>query len=347
MSRQRRKTRGQKKGKRKTITGLDRPFFLGRDSKLAGFMHYKPPRWTEEYAKMDDRDLYRRIQDDLEELLARAYPTYSKESKQRFAPNYLRKFPHSYEGYLRCVINKSVAEELCHGLWERITSQDKTVSGRAREEYQRLLPRFLESEPRHAAKALAFIAISLTTYLENLFVKRQALMRKVAAKYDLWPVNLGLRSKIIKGDRKHQLRRLTFARNYLTQLGLNSDCDFPTAQESGAEPMSPFKLAAQDLYVFMLLEKDSKLKWNELNAWEKKLRALHAPMTRKRALDWWKVAKIYVDERWETARSEFTPLIKHLGLKLSNKTPYESSIKSRVIDNDLKDAFIGLAQPDL
>ena len=172
-------------------------------------------------------------------------------------------------------------------------------------------------------------------------------MKEVAAKCDLWPVNLGLRRKIIKGEPKHQVTRLTFARNYLTQLGLNSDCDFPTAQESGAEPRSPFKLAAQDLYCFMLLQKDSKLKWNKLNAWEKKLRALHAPMTRKRALDWWKVAKIYVDERWETARSEFTPLIKHLGLKLSKKTPYESNIKSRVINNDLKDAFVGLAQPDL
>ncbi len=297
--------------------------------------------------KMDDRDLYRRIRDDLQELLARAYPAYSDEGEQQFAPNYWRKFPTTYAQRLRTVIHESVAESLCPGLMKRIRSTSQSERHRALTEYRKLVDQLLTEEPRHAANALAFVAISLTTYLENLFVKRQALMREVAAKYDLWPVNLGLRSKIIKGDRKHQLRRLTFARNYLTQLGLNSDCDFPTAQESGAEPMSPFKLAAQDLYVFMLLEKDSKLKWNELNAWEKKLRALHAPMTRKRALAWWKVAKTYVDERWETARSEFTPLIKHLGLKLGNKTPYESSIKSRVVDNDLKDAFIGLAQPDL
>ncbi len=44
-------------------------------------MHYKPPRWTEEYAKMHDRDLYRRIQDDLGELLARAYPTRSRSCR--------------------------------------------------------------------------------------------------------------------------------------------------------------------------------------------------------------------------------------------------------------------------
>ena len=188
------------------------------------------------------------------------------------------------------------------GLMKRIRSPSESESRRALAEYHKLVDQLLTEEPKHAANALGFIAISLTTYLENLFVKRQALMREVAAKYDLWPVNLGLESKIIKGDRKHQLRRLTFARNYLTQLGLNSDCDFPTGQESGAEPASPFKLAAQDLYCRMLLKKDSKRKWNDLNAWEKKLRALHAPMTKKRALDWWKVAKIYVDERWEKAQ---------------------------------------------
>jgi hypothetical protein len=296
---------------------------------------------------MDDRDLYCRIQDDLEELLARAYPTYSDEWQQEFVPNDWRKLPITYANHPRTVIHESVAESLCPGLIKRIRSPSKSESRKALVEYRTLVDQLLREEPKHAANALAFIASWLTTYLENLSVKRQALMKEVAAKCDLWPVNLGLRRKIIKGEPKHQVTRLTFARNYLTQLGLNSDCDFPTAQESGAEPMSPLKLAAQDLYRFMLLQKDSKLKWNELNAWEKKLRALHAPMTRKRALDWWKVGKIYVDERWETARSEFTPLIKHLGLKLSNKTPYESSIKSRVIDNDLKDAFIGLAQPDL
>jgi len=93
-----------------------------------------------QYDKMRVGELVRRIQDDLKELLVRAYPTYSEEWNQRFAPNYWRKFPHSYEGYLRFVINKSVAEELCRGLWERIIARDKTVSCKACEEYQRLLP---------------------------------------------------------------------------------------------------------------------------------------------------------------------------------------------------------------
>ena len=67
--------------------------------------------------------------------------------------------------------------------------------GSAREEYQQLLEQFLESEPKRAANALAFIGKEAATYLEHLFVKRVALMREVAAKYDLWPVNLGIREQ--------------------------------------------------------------------------------------------------------------------------------------------------------
>jgi hypothetical protein len=55
------------------------------------------------------------------------------------------------------------------------------------------LQQFLEREPRHAANAFAFIAQQAASYLENLFVKRATLMKETAAKYDLWPVNLGLR----------------------------------------------------------------------------------------------------------------------------------------------------------
>ena len=124
---------------------MDR-FLVGGEWKIAGFMHIKPPRWTDEYEKMEVRDLVQRIQDDVTELLARAYPTYTEEWQQRFAPNYWRQFPITYEGCLRCVINKSVAEELCPGLWERIISRDKVVNCKAGEDYQRLLQQFLEDE---------------------------------------------------------------------------------------------------------------------------------------------------------------------------------------------------------
>ena len=297
----------------------------------------------------ESRRPVRRIQDDLEELLARAYPTYSEEWKQRFAPNYWRKFPHSYEGYLRFVINKSVAEELCRGLWERIISRDKRVSCKACEEYQRLLQQFLEHEPRHAANAFAFITQQAASYLENLFVKRSTLMKETAAKYDLWPVNLRLRAKRVKGKLAYEVTRQAFARDYLTQLELNSQCDFPSS-DRGAESMSPFKLAANKLYIKMLLLKDDphgRVYFSKITPWAKRLFALTVPMTKSNSQDWWEVAKVYLYERWEKAQKEFTPLIKHLRLELSSKVPYESVIRSRVIDNSLRDAFIALARPDL
>ena len=346
-----------KKTKRST-TGIDEAmarFFVGGEWKIAGFAYIKPPRWIEEYDKMRVRELVRRIQDDLEELLARAYPTYSQEWSQKFAPNYWRQFPHTYEGHLHCVINESVAEQLCGGLWKRIISQDKAVSSEAREEYQRHLQQFLEDEPKRAAKALAFIAKTAATYLEHLFVKRGALMREVAPKYDLWPVNLGIRYKKINGMTKSELRRVGFARDYLVELGLNSQCDFPSGHGgSGSElKASPFRLAAEELYIKMLLLKDDSLRHSfaRVTPWAKRLFALSMPMTKSNSAEWWAVARDYLYERWEKAQKEFKPLIKHLGFKypieLTSKTPYESNIKSRVIDNGLKDAFVASARADL
>jgi hypothetical protein len=331
-------------------------FFVGGEWKIDGFMHVKPPRWTKEYDEMMVIDLVQRIQDDLEELLARAYPTYGKEFAQRFDLNYWRKLPHyyDYEVYLRCGINKSVAEELGHGLWERIISQDAATSRQARDEYQQLLQQFLEGEPRDAANALAFIGKQVAKYLENLFIKRNSLMRDIAAKYDLWPVNLGIREKEIEGVTRSELQRVEFARDYLVELGLNSQRAFPSGRRSGAEHrISPFRLAAEELYEKMLLLKDDSLRhWSKkVTPWAKQLFALTVPMTKRNSLAWWKVAKVYLYERWDKAQEEFEPLIKHLSFKypieLSSKTPYESNIKSRVIDNGLKDAFIALARTDL
>jgi hypothetical protein len=345
------------KKKKASETGIEgglAHFFLGGESKIAGFMHVKPPRWAEEYEQIGVGYLVRRIQDDLEELLARAYPTYTEEWNQRFAPNYWRKFPVTYEGYLRWVVNKSVAEELCHGLWDRIISEDETTSRKAAKEYQRLLQQFLEEEPKRAANALAFLARKAATYLEHLFAKRASVLRKVAAKYDLWPVNLSLRTKMVKGKPVYEVTRQAFARDYLIQLGLNSHCDFPSSHETGAESMSPFKLAAEALYIKMLMLKDDPqhhVWFPKITPWAKRLFALTAPMTKADAGDWWDVVKDYLYERWAKAKEEFEPLIKHLGFKypieLSSKTPYESNIKSRVIDNGLKDAFTALARADL
>lgn len=163
---------------KKNETGIEdgmAHFFVGGERKIAGFMHVNfGPRWTEEYEKMRVTDLVRRIRDDLKELLARAYPTAMEEWHQRIAPNYQRESGITYESRLLYSISQSIAEELCRGLWERIISQDKTVSRKAREEYKRLLPQFLGRESRHGGIELAFIAKQAASYLEYLSVKRRA-----------------------------------------------------------------------------------------------------------------------------------------------------------------------------
>ena len=327
--------------------GLDR-FFVRGELKTIGLMQIKPPRWGEEHQQMGVGDLVRRIEDDLDELLARAYPSYLEEWYERFAPNYWR----TYEGYLRRVVNKSVAEELCHGLWNRVISPDKTTSRKAAKEYQRLLRGFLEKEPKEAISALALLAQQAAIYLEHVFVKNASVIREIAATYDLWPVNLGLRVKMVEGKPVYEVIGQAFARDYLMWLGLNSFCDFPSWRESGAESISPFSLAAKELHTMMLLLQDRPRNcFSKVTPWARRLFALAVPMTKANSTEWWSVAKVYLYERWEREQKEFKPLIKHLGFKypieLSSKTPYESNIKSRVIDNALKEAFIALTRPDL
>ena len=290
------------KGKHRKETGIDNAmahFFLGGEDKIAGRMHYKPPRWRGEYEKMKVSDLVQRIGGDLDELRARAYPTAT-----------------AYYGLVK----------------------------------HRLLP----EESRHAANALVFLTRWAATHLENLFSNQRELVKQIARTRHLWPVNLGLRWEIVKGKPTPQVRRLTFARGYLTDLELNLQCNFPSSHESGAEPASPFRVAAEELYTKMLMLKDGPhrhLWFSKVTPWAKRLFALSVPMTKSNSPDWWKVAKVYLYERWDKAQEEFKPLIKHLGFEypilLSGKVPYESMFKSRVIDNALKEAFEALAQPDL
>jgi hypothetical protein len=233
---------------------------------------------------------------------------------------------------------------------QRIRSPSKSESNRALAEYDRLVDQLVALEPKSAASALAFLTETATTYLAHLFVKRPALIKEIARTRNLWPVNLGLRVKVVKGKPVREVTGLAFARNYLTELELNSRGDSPSAHGSG----SPFRWAADELYTKMLVLKDDPHRhvwFPKVTPWAKRLFALTVPMTKRNSADWWKVAKIYLYERWDKAQKEFKPLIKHLGfpypIELSSRVPYESMIKSRVIDNSLKEAFMALARPDL
>jgi hypothetical protein len=88
--------------------------------------------------------------------------------------------------------------------------------------------------------------------------------------------------------------------------------------------MSPFKLAANELYIKMLLLKDDphdRAYLPKITPWAKRLFALTVPMTKSNSQDWWEVAKVYLYETWEKAQKEFKLLIKHLRLELSSKVP--------------------------
>jgi hypothetical protein len=282
-------TAARRGDKRRKETGIDEgfaPLFVGLEDKIAGHMHYKPPRWKGEHEIMKVSDLVQRITSDLDELCARAYPTAT-----------------AYYGLVK----------------QRLPAE----------------------ESRHAANALVFLTQRAATYLENLFFNQRELIKQIARTRDLWPVNLALRWETVEGKPTPEVRRLMFARGYLTDLELNLQCNFPSSHESGAKPVSPFRVATEELYSRMLLIKRDYYVWfPKLTRWGKRLLALKVPMRKSNAADWWKVVKVYLYERWDKAQQEFEPLLKHLGFKYplerNDKMPYESMFKKRVIDNDLK-----------
>jgi hypothetical protein len=341
------KVKDRRKRKKKTETGIRRGmdrFLVGGDWGIKGYMHYKPPRWTEEYEKMEVFDLWWRVKGDLEELLARAYPTYAKGWTQRFAPHRLSRVREaSYRDRVRSYggIGKSISESLNPGLNKRLFSTDENVREQAWKEYEAIVQRLLKEEPRAAANALVFVIKWAATYLENLYVRRPTLIKEVARTRDLWPVNLGLRAKLVEGKRTPVVTRQAFARKHLTSIELNSACVFPSTHESGAQKSSKFKFAAEELYQKLLMLKTDHTWFRRVTPWAKRLFALSVPMTKHNREEWWSVAKDYLDERWEKAPNEFDPLIG--SLELPAKRLLRQSPKSRIINNELKQAFDALA----
>ncbi|MEP6699531.1 MAG: hypothetical protein ABJB09_07365 [Verrucomicrobiota bacterium] len=316
--------------KRKAQTGVEKEwgFFLGGNDAVAGNMHCKMARWAEEYRDLEVYQIVTRIEHDIEELFAHAH---------QLKP---------YEQFMRKTIIKGIADGAGEDLLRRLTSHYAPVRDDAWKEYGEHIKGMLEDEPKHAAGGLAFVGKQVALLLENLYVKRQKLMIQVAAECDLWPVNLGLETR--QGVQQWALTRKNFADRYIKGLKLNRACRSPTGHAGGAAPMSPITLAAESLYCkLLLLQPTNPGAFVKNTQWARRLRALPSPMTNKNANKWWKIAKIYLEERWETAREEFARLERYLRLELSSKYPYESRIKSRVIDDALKKAFHALAKAEL
>ena len=224
---------------------------------------------------------------------------------------------------------------------------------RIKNDVEELFNRARIQEAVDADEAVAALASAGTTtaqYLENLFVKRRERITKVAARSAVWPVNLSLRKRWVETKTEVSLDRKTFALEYLTGIRLGESCKYPTRHDSGAERISPLRLAAEDLYRQMMIIKElGTPAFEELTPWYKAIMELPIPMATSNAHNWWKVAKVFLDERWRKAPHEFDVIVDYLRLRLSSKCRYKSAsrIKSRVIDNDLKKAFRALARPEL
>lgn len=328
----------------KELTGTNSQFFLGGAWTLEGFWHVKPPRWSPAYEKMTVTEIARRVRDDIEELVARAYPTYGEEWAKKHAPAWWRDsgVPHDK----RCHhIDEKFANLLRRGLWERLNSQKRVTAKKAYKELTDLLQKHDEAEPKHAATNLALIARDATARLENLSQKRSPLMREVAKEFESWPVNMGVELKVSRGKIIPKVTGSDFAKDYLVKLGVNLPSRPSGGDRNGTRPQKRFRAAACSLHEgLVMMRRDPKFWFKRMTPWAKDLLSLSEPMTKANWGDWWKLAKVWVDEQWETNRESFLPLIARRS-KLDPVLHTPSMVKSQVIDDGLKKAFKGLAIP--
>ena len=189
-----------------------------------------------------------------------------------------------------------------------------------------------------AAEDLATVAVSAANLLHELAhskcFKVALDISLVARRRPTWPVNMNFITK----NGKRCLKGVEKVRTYLDKIQLGQNAPF-IPLHSMERDSSPFKRAAESLlYHLYHQRKDPSLLFTP---WQKRLRSLEIPMTKKNAKDWWSVAKAWMDEQWEIHHELFAPLIKRLELDDKNFTP--SMVKRRVIDDSLKKAFKALA----
>lgn len=318
--------------RRKTGIQEKTGFLIGSDYVLKGWMPVPLP-YKYEYEKMTVPQITNRIREDLNELIARAYSARQKltDDTEQMLTWQCPDLPKQ-----QIKIQAARTAEWIQNV-ERIQKEDVERIRKV----AKTPPKEAAEDEKRAAKSFAYIITHGATWLEYLFVRRNALMREVAEKNDLWPVNLGMKAKKVKGRVRNELTRREFARDYLIELGLNTKCSWPSHDCTGAEDKSPFWFAARELYTTLLQIKGNPKFYSVRDTkWKRNLMLLKEPMTKRTFLQWWKVAKVFLDEEWEINPECFEPLIQHLKIKPG----YDSEIKTRVIDQSLNKAFLALAR---
>lgn len=213
-----------------------------------------------------------------------------------------------------------------------------------------------------ATLRLAEIGTAIASRLELLAHQQPHLVKSVAQHSTEWPVNLRMDKADIKG--KRELLRWKTAKKYLSEIKLNS-YGFSPADVSpfrvSSETCSPARVAAEQVAAHMRLLRATFQHWLprrslrkgrqviegvELWEWAESLMALTEPISKSNVIQWWAVARSWLDASWTEIPDAFRPLIKpsdagfrdELGEKY-----WPQSAKNPIINNHLKRAFLSLA----
>jgi len=205
-------------------------------------------------------------------------------------------------------------------------------------------PRTTDKGLENAAVNLAAMATSAAGLLQQLAFwstpdVRQAI-RAAAVKKTRWPVNLRLGMRRERGRNKKTLEGATAAKVYLGSIGLGEGSQM--SMKHVDDPKANVFKRAAELIVQGLLDCQPRFAWRgKPTPWSKSLLLLGVPMTENNKDQWWSVAKQWMDEQWVDNPHFFEPLIGHLNL--GNAAYKPSLVRSQVIDDSLKKAFMALA----
>lgn len=213
-------------------------------------------------------------------------------------------------------------------------------------------PRPYSIGSENATESLVAMAIAAARFLEDFahsdLIEEQKSIEFAAMQKNVWPVLLGLGSKRtgVKGEVEQTLEGAAKAKEYLCKLRLGQNV--PAAKTAlGSRDASVFSMVAELVLIRLVRWREQgvpmQIAEGTPTEWAKSLFRLELPLTTRNVDAWWRVAKIWLDEQWDTNRKLFEPLIKHL--KLDNRAFRPSDVRGRVIDDSIKKAFKALAIP--
>jgi hypothetical protein len=327
---------------------------------------FPPPRISlpEKNAELEvehPASLAQTAQGAVDELMARAFHGWVDRWSEAPAPDL-----ESELSAERAEADRKLRQAICEGA----QSSDRRRRRLSIKLRQYLIDRD-RREARRAAMELAIIGTRVADWLEYLGERRPDLLKEVAPHLAVWPFNLGL-SRPRRGG-KRGLLRAKVAKAHLTKMGLG-EAHHPlveTTTETGVQPRrklgdgpSVSRVAAEQVLnaLYDIRRRPShylrvrvvpseaspasgRTPFEPLTPWGRKLFALQVPMTKDDWPEWWSLARVLLIEQWDKSRSAFQLLVDASGLGVYLKPPTckPSKVKSRIIDQLIKNEFKLLA----